>query len=176
MKKYVFCAVVVGVCFGLAGGTATLTAENQNPTPAPPTTQPGTTPAFHLTPAQTIVGCLYREKDVPGREPTVVERAGVMEDYILADASVGTTGKPPATSKMYKMYKVEKIDDEKLKAHVGKKVEVTGRIEAEPDEVAPAAALKPDKAVASATIDLPEIEAVAIREVPGTCPAKPTLK
>jgi hypothetical protein len=33
----------------------------------------------------TITGCVYQEKDVPGRAPNPAERAGILEDYILAE-------------------------------------------------------------------------------------------
>ncbi len=36
----------------------------------------------------TVEGCLLREQDIPGRQPNVAERAGVMEDFILASARV----------------------------------------------------------------------------------------
>ena len=42
----------------------------------------------------TLVGCVYQEKDVPGRAPNVAERAGVMEDYILAEISPAEASKP----------------------------------------------------------------------------------
>ena len=37
--------------------------------------------------AATLTGCLYREEQIPGRKPNVAEKAGVLEDYILADVS-----------------------------------------------------------------------------------------
>ena len=72
----------------------------------------------------------------------MAERAGILEDYILADASsastetkpgatpgaTGTTGTTPSSGKMYK---VEGRPDEQLKVLVGKRVEVTGRIDPE---------------------------------------------
>jgi hypothetical protein len=37
-----------------------------------------------------------REQDVPGRKPNVVERAGVMEDYILTNAKMIKGSAPQA--------------------------------------------------------------------------------
>lgn len=185
MYKQLFVGAVAFVWLSASGSTP-FAAEKQNPTPPPSPTQPqppatqtppptqippATTPAFQLQPQQTLVGCLYRERDVPGREPNIVERAGILEDYILIDAMLA--GKTPLTGKMYK---VEKIDDDKLRAHVGKKVEVVGRIDAEASDVKPAggvAAPKSDKGPGPDKINLPEFEAVSIREVTGTCPSKP---
>lgn len=180
MKKLVVICAMGVIGLGAFASTS-ISAEKQNPTPPPATTtqqppapQPSAaTPAVQAGAQQTLVGCLYREKDVPGREPNVAERAGVLEDYILADASMN--GQTPAAGKMYK---VEKIDDDQLKQHVGKKVEIVGRIDAEPSDVAPASTggapmPKPDKGPGPDAIELPEFEAVSIRVIEGTCPAKP---
>ena len=76
-------------------------------------------------PSTTLTGCVYREQDVPGRSPNVAERAGVLEDYILAEVtpsqpqSTPSAGTPGAdgtsgTAKSGAMYKLELIDDDKL--------------------------------------------------------------
>jgi hypothetical protein len=70
------------------------------------------------------------------------------------------------------MYKVEKIPDERLKALVGKRVEVTGRIDPEGTPTTPAGA-GPDRGLGPDRINLPEFEAASIRESSGTCPATP---
>jgi hypothetical protein len=145
---------------------------------------PQTPAATTLQPATTLVGCLYREDQVPGRKPNVAERAGVLEDYILADASMpstqskpgatpeatGTTGTAPASGNMYK---VEGPPDERLKALVGKKVEVTGRIDPEGGPGATPGAPRPDRGLGPDQINLPEFEASSVREISGTCPATP---
>jgi hypothetical protein len=133
----------------------------------------------------TLIGCVYEEKDVPGRAPNVAERAGVLEDYILAEISPAEAAKPKGTSgsttrpTTYSMYKLEKAADSELKAMVGKRVEVTGRIDAEANDAAgqPPASVqtnKADKALGHDRIDLPEFEVSSIRAVSGTCPAKPS--
>jgi len=155
--------------------------------PAQPTPQPAPrTPSTEAQkPTMSLTGCLYREDQVPGRTPNVAERAGVLEDYILAGASVtgsasqpsgtpgatGTSGTTPSTGKMYK---VEGPSDEKLKALVGKKVEVSGRIDPEGGPGSKSTgAPRPDRGPGPDKINLPEFEASAIREVSGTCPATP---
>jgi len=76
------------------------------------------------------------------------------------------------------MYKLELIEDSKLKAVVGKRVEVTGRIDAERGDAAAQPATPPptsqtDKALGRDKIDLPEFEVSSMKEIPGNCPASP---
>jgi hypothetical protein len=173
----------------LAGSQAPQSPAGQQTAPRPSPQTPAPAAAASQTTTM-LTGCLYREAQVPGRTPNVAERAGVLEDYILADATTtagqaqpgatagatGTSGSVPTTGNMYK---VENIPDERLKALVGKKVEVTGRID---PEGAPAPVGRPGAATGAATPDrglgpdqlnFPEFEASAIREVAGTCPATP---
>ena len=56
----------------------------QQRAPRPTTQQPRPSP--NEGPMTTLAGCLYREDSIPGRSPNVAEKAGVGEDYILADA------------------------------------------------------------------------------------------
>jgi hypothetical protein len=155
------------------GGAQPQTPRNPDPQAATPAAQ-----------QMTLTGCLYREDQVPGRRPNVAERAGVLEDYILADATVasaekrpgatagatGTTGTAPASGNMYK---VEGPPDERLKPLVGKRVEVMGRIDPEGAPGAKPGAAKPDRGPGPDEINLPEFEASSIREISGTCPATP---
>jgi hypothetical protein len=79
---------------------------------------------------------------------TIAERAGVLEDYLLTSASVGGqqssapgsaqpapgatgTSGTQASGNIQSTYKIEGIADERLKALVGKRVEVTGRVDAD---------------------------------------------
>lgn len=157
--------------------------QGQNPPAQTPQT-PQPPGATAKQPATTLAGCLYREDQVPGRKPNVAERAGVLEDYILADASVaGTQAKPGATPgatgtsgttpSSGNMYKVEGPPDEKLKALVGKRVEVMGRIDPEGGPGATPGKPREDRGLGPDQINLPEFEATSIREISGTCPATP---
>jgi hypothetical protein len=131
----------------------------------------------------TLTGCVYREQDVPGRAPNVAERAGVLEDYILAEVTTGSSkaesGVPGAVGTAGtkgSMYKLEKIADEKLKAMVGKRVEVVGRVDAEAGDTKgqpPARTSPTDRVIGRDQLDLSEFEVNSIREVAGTCPPKP---
>ena len=132
----------------------------------------------------TLTGCVYQEKDVPGRAPNVAERVGIMEDYILAELTPAEASKPVGTSggtvpSTYSMYKLEHASDSQLKAMVGKRVEVTGKVDAEAGDSAgqpPASAQtnKTDRVIGRDRIDLPEFEVASIRSIAGTCPATPS--
>ncbi len=132
-------------------------------------------------PVTTLAGCLYREDSIPGRSPNVAEKAGVLEDYILADAAPARERRglsdPPIADKepppdapaaglaSGRMYKVTKIEDQRLKPLLGKRVEITGTIKPD-DDAKPA-----DRAT---NTNLPNIEGTSIRELIGTsCPASP---
>ena len=151
----------------------------QQRAPQPTTQQPR--PSASAGPVTTLAGCLYREDAIPGRTPNVAEKAGVLEDYILADAApapdsnrareapIAEAGQPAGASAGLaagRMYKVTKLDDERLKLLVGKRVAITGTI-------------KPDSDVRSDDKpsnfeNLPNIEGSAIREASGApCPATP---
>jgi hypothetical protein len=165
--------VVAALSCLLIGTLAAAQAPNANPPQNSPVT---------VRPTTTLTGCLYREDQIPGRKPNVVERAGILEDYILAGVTVaqrptGTGGSAgTAVPSTGTMYKVENIADEKLKALVGKRVEVTGHIDPEGRSRLGVGGAKPDAGIGPDKISLPEIEASSIREVSGTCTAKPPLQ
>ena len=147
--------------------------------PQPRTQQPRADPT--VGPVTTLAGCLYREDAIPGRAPNIAEKAGVLEDYILADASPAREPKrlsdPPIAEAGHdspaaiaglasgRMYKITKLDDARLKTLVGKRVEVTGTIKPDAD------AKPADRAT---NTNLPNIEGTSIHEVAGaSCPATP---
>lgn len=161
LKKSLIAGSIAALCASVGVGAQSSTDPQQNPTQAQqPTTQaPGET--------KTLVGCVYRESDIPGR------KAGVMEDFILADATEvppsGQTGATGTAGVAGKMYKLEQIADERLREMVGKRVEVTGRMSAaRPTGTTGAPETQPEK------IELPEFDVTSIREVEGTCPPKPS--
>ncbi len=163
----------------IACSALVISAQAQAPAPAPkpaPQTSSAQTPSPAAT---TIVGCVFEEKDVPGRSPNVAERAGILEDYILAEikpasggGAVGTSG----SAQLGTMYKLEHVDDSKLKAFVGKRVEVTGRLDREsgdstarPSQTPPPSGA--DKVLGRDNIDLAEFEVISVKEVSGACPS-----
>ena len=157
--------------------------------PAPQSSQVQATKQVTVT---TVVGCVYKENDIPGRAPNPAERVGLGEDYILAEVSgeagssgarapgaTGTTGAAGATatgtSGVGRMYKLEFVDDDQLKALVGKRVQVSGKIDAEAGDskAAPGGAKTSttDQVIGRDQINLSEFEVASIKEVTGACPA-----
>jgi hypothetical protein len=164
----------------------------QTPQNPPQQTQPPTTqnPQSSATEGATttLTGCVYKEADIPGRTPNVAERAGVMEDYILvtsasASGTAGATGTSGTASGATmaatagKAYKLEHAADEKLSSVVGKRVEVTGRVDKGGSATAGTTGAKPDtNPMSPDQIELPEFEVTSIKEVEGTCPTTPAIK
>jgi len=199
IKRHVLASTLAIACAsGVLAAQSSPTPEAQQPS-APGATTP-TAPEVRapqqITPTapevrspqsgMTLSGCLYHEDQIPGRTPNVAERAGVLEDYILAGAStVDSQGRPGATPGatgtagsnqplIGNMYKVDGPADERLKALVGKRVEVMGRIDPQGAGAARApGAPTPDRGLGPDEINLPEFEATSIREISGTCPATP---
>ena len=166
IRQLILSAATVAAVTTAAAAQQAPQQQPQQPSPSAPAA------AATVRPTMTLTGCLYREAQVPGRTPDPAERAGILEDYILANAT--TPGGAPATGTMYK---VERIDDERLKSLVGKRVEVTGRVDPEGRNLArplgTSGGATPDRGLGPDKISLPEIEATAIKEVAGIC--APTL-
>ena len=121
---------------------------------------------------------------MPGRKPNIAERAGILEDYILTEATIsdpqqqpkpaagGATGTAGTVAATGTIYKVENIPDDRLKTLVGKRVEVVGRIDPEGrSRLGVGGGPRPDRSPGPDAISLPEVEASSIKEVAGTCPA-----
>jgi len=193
LNKY----IVTGALAAITGSGALFAAQEpagQGPgqAPAAPAAPRPAPVAAEKSATTTLVGCVYREKDVPGRAPNVAERAGVLKDYIFAEVpsspiasaqrpSDAAPGAPPAavgtSGSSLAMYKLEGVDGDKLKTFVGRRVEIMGRIDAEAgDQVAPAPGQRSttaDKIVGHDRVNLSEFEVSSIKEAVGTCPANP---
>lgn len=214
-KKYLFASGVALLSASVAVGAQSSTqssssSDDQSQTSSSATqsdTQSSTATAqsdmrsSSTEPTATLVGCLYREKDIPGRSPNVAERVGVMEDYILADAqpkaastsadassaasssatgnndTTGAVGTSGTVTSGGKMYKLEHVSDEILGSLVGKRVEVIGRIDKEPGDQTSTqggAAIAQDNSAGPDRIELAEFEVTSIQATAGTCPAQPS--
>jgi len=168
MSRYLFGSAVAGL-LALAVGVA----AQEPPYPQKPS-QPRSPSAQEQKATVTVEGCLMREQDVPGRKPNVAERAGVMEDYILTNATMikgsapqastapARSAEPTGTSgKLTPMYDVKGLPDDQLKSLVGKRVQIDG-----------AFADVTKSPSAGPTEDLADIQGTAIRSATGECPAK----
>ncbi len=145
-------------------GTVALAISLSAQTGAPPSTTQSQ-PSASRAGAVTVEGCLMREDDVPGRKANVAERAGLGEDFILTStkmvegaapsapsATPGAVGTSGTTSGA--MYDINGIDDETLRKHINRRVQVEGSFEnldARGDA-------------------LIEIRATAVRPASGECP------
>ena len=170
-------AAVAAPIFAVALAVPNASAQAQT-SPQSTTPRDSASQATSQGSGTTMVGCLYREDQVPGRSPNVAERAGVLEDYILVGASPAsasgrssassgaTAASSGASTASATSFKVEGIDDDRLKAMVGKRVEVSGRVDADVEG-------RQDKSLGPDRVNLPEFEAQSIREVSGECPATP---
>lgn len=188
--------LATGALVALTGSGALLVAQSEpgqaTPSQTSPATSrpaPATAQTAEKTAPTTLTGCVYREKDIPGRAPNVAERVGIGEDFILAEmpsspiaartpSAVPGTSAPVGTSgTALAMYKLHKIDSDQVKPLVGRRVEVVGQIETKPgDQIAPAPgqqSSKLDKVVGHDEVNLSEVAVSSIREVAGSCPAKP---
>lgn len=189
--------IVTGALVALTGSGVMLSAQAPTQAPGAPAPQAPKATVSEKTATTTVVGCVYREKDVPGRAPNVAERAGILEDYILAEmpsspiagrtpdsTAANAPGAPPTavgtSGTAGAMYKLEFVDDDKLKTMVGKRVEVTGRIDVDSgDQAKPAAGTTTttvDKVIGRDKVELSEFEVASIKEVAGTCPTSPAAR
>ena len=154
----------------LAIGVAAQAPASSQPQPQTAAKPPQAASAATVT----IEGCLVREQDVPGRKPNIVEQRGVMEDYILTSTKM-VKGSAPASTRPdqptgtagtaagSRMYQVKGIDDAKLQALVGKRVQVEGTLADLDEPATPSAGAE----------DLADIDSSSIRQVSGECPSKP---
>lgn len=190
-RTFVTCALVAVTTSGVLL-TAQTPSGNAPPAPAAPTAQPPARPT--ATPApDAFVGCVYHEKDLQDRAPEPAERAGLGEQYVLAEVpsspiaaarpssrgdAPGTTPTPIGTSGASAgIYRLQLVDGDKLKALVGRRVEVIGRVATASGAHVDASTARPgtpaDRILGSEKAPIAELDVTAIREVAGTCPPAP---
>lgn len=139
-------------------GALTMAQTPQNPPQRP--VDPATQRAAAGDQTLTIVGCLKEEKDVPGRRPSVAERAGISEDYVLTNVKMAP-GSATSGIGLASMYEIEGIAEAELKKHVNHQVEIVGRLTA---RGAAAPATPP-----AGGADLPEFTATSLKMLSTTC-------
>jgi hypothetical protein len=144
-------------------GASALTLSAQTPQSPQPQQQPpapgtaDTTQRMAVAPDQQVVtvrGCLKEETDVPGLRPTVAERVGITEDYVLTGVKMSPSSRVSGIG-VASMYEVEGISDVELKRHLNHEVELTGRI------------VQP---TATASDSTPDFQATALKMISATCP------
>ena len=162
MSRYMItCAIAAAMVVSIVAQTPT----------TPPTQTPSAAPVAagqDQMPRVTVEGCLVREEDI-GRRPNIVERQGIMEDYVLMTTRIVKGSSPGATQPApdqptgtagttSAMYHVKGLDDDRLKPLLGKRVQIAGTLQ-DLDKPTPASE------------DLPDLQASSIRQVSGDCPA-----
>jgi hypothetical protein len=115
-----------------------------------------------------VDGCVAAEREIPGRQPNVAERAGVGEDYILTNA-VMVKGKPPVelpddtggpvSNALRPMYELGGLTEDQLKPLVGHRVRIEGTF----------TNTNRDPHTGPLNDDLVELTGTSIRQVAGSC-------
>lgn len=207
MMKHAFAAATgfaVAAAFSITAMAQT-TPPSTPQTSSPQTSQPAQSNMQDKSAAQqvTLVGCVQSEADYRkahnlGRGGAVGTGAGVGNEFVLINASTtsggaiagatagtatgtpaGTaTGTSGATASSSQAFELTGENEAQLAQHVGKRVEITGKLKAA--EVGPSGATGGATAgtpptgvdVTSPDLKLREVEIVSVRATSGTCPAK----
>jgi hypothetical protein len=136
-----------------------------------------------------MVGCIQSEADFRkarnlGRGGTAGTGVGVGNEFVLIDAKMASAGAPPAagaatgtTGAAAQPYKLTGANEGKASQFAGKRVEITGTLNAETAGTAPtrrptAGAPPQIDVFAGEDLKLRELEVTSVRETAGTCPAK----
>jgi hypothetical protein len=157
--------------WAVAAAFSVTTALAQNASPAARGAQSDRSRSSSGTPA-TVEGCLHREADVPGRKPTIAERAGISQDYVLTDSRIVKGSSPtgaPDVGGHSAMYDVQGLSTDQLKSNVNKRVQIDGTFEHEER-----ARKAPE--VNGTGNDLVELKGNSIRAVSGECTTGPPVK
>lgn len=153
-------------------------AAQTAPQPQP---KPGTT-ATQPEQQVTLVGCVQREADYrqaqdKGRGGVAGTGVGVQDEFVLTNASMPTQGLKPDSTAADSAYELTGANEEKAKAFVGKRVEITGKLKAAevsaggaPTGGATAGRPPTGVDVASKDLQLRELEVISVTAATiGTC-------
>ena len=152
--------------------------------------QPQTSPRSTTDQEVTVTGCVQREADYrraqdAGKGGAVGTGVGVGNEFVLINASTGTatepatpTGTAGSAASAAAAYELTGPNEGKLVDHVGKRVEIRGKVKAAETTAAGkptggATAGEPPRGVdvGGKDLKLRELEVTSVREVTGTCPA-----
>jgi len=178
VKRVAMGTVALALVTGLPIGAA----QSQEPRPA---AQPSATSADQQV---TVTGCIQREADyrsatAAGRGGAAGTGAGVGNEFVLANATMApaSSGAAAATSganapsatgtagtTSNRAYELTGPNEGQAASHVGKRVEITGKMKA-----TDAAGGPTGNVAGSQDLKLPELEISSIRETTGNCTATP---
>ena len=167
-------------------------ASAQQPPPTsttPQTSSPQTTARSTADQDVTVTGCVQKEADFrrardAGKGGAAGTGVGAGNEFVLVSASMGAadpttpTGTSGTTASSAMAYEVTGPNEGKLADHIGKRVEIRGKVKAaetaaggQPTGGATAGEPPRGVDVGGKDLKLRELEITSIREVPGTCPA-----
>lgn len=175
---------------------ASVSAAPQQPTQSPsqppqPTAGQATRQSADTAQQVTITGCVQREEDYrrahqAGKGGAAGTGVGAGNEFVLVNASPASSGStasgaaaPGATgtagtagSAMAAMaYELTGEGEGKLAAHVGKRVEIIGKLKGSDPAGGPTAGAPPAGVdVTSKDLKLRELEVISVKEATGTCP------
>jgi hypothetical protein len=185
-------AVICTAAFAMITGQPTSAAQSQPAASSPaPTSSSQQPPSSAQTPTSrtasdqqvTVTGCIQREADyrrstAAGRGGAAGTGVGTGNEFVLANATMSPAGaaatsgaNPPAatgTAGSNRAYELTGSKEGDAAAHVGKRVEITGKMKASDAAGGPTASVP-----GSQDLKLPELEVSSIRETTGTCTATP---
>jgi hypothetical protein len=171
----------IGAC--VLAASATIGAQQQTPPD-----KAAAAPQGEQTPI-TVAGCVQKETTVLKRDPAKgqIGEAGMGDEFVLTNAMLNPTpdAQPPAQAPAQppvgtsgsvgnfgKVYRVTGDAENELKAHVGKRVEITGMFKQDADAKAElGAAGTSGRAISGelTTSNTPEIAITAVKVIPGSC-------
>ena len=140
-------AIAGTVAFSLSVAVAA-NAQRSVASAPQPSTSPQTSDAerkVHLE------GCVFPKRALQTTAPIIVPQ-GSNEDYILSDPKV-ISASPGVTVPDGKIFKLDRVASETLRALIGQRVGVTARVDEKPG--------------------LSELQVIGIREISGGCPVAP---
>ena len=187
MKRlFVGATLATSVTLGMVASAQSTQPPAQSQPPATAQAQPMKAAAESVT----LIGCVQSESDYRrannlGKGGAVGTGVGAGDEFVLINAAkldpaapagaTGTSGTTPAAGTEAYELSGDKEDD--VKAFLGKRVEITGKLKAA--EMSPAGptggatAGAPPAGVDAASKDLKlrEIDVISVKEATGTCPA-----
>ncbi len=124
---------------------------------------PAPAPAAPLTNGVSVEGCVYKEADVPGRQPSAEERSRVLREnnFVLGNTAM-QQGSEPAGARGPLMYKIKELKKDDLATHVGHRVQIDGWLDKVGRATSPV----------SFAHDLVELKGTTIRMVADSCDSK----
>lgn len=176
-------AAVLALSMAVFAQSAGQTPAQQPQTPAASGQPTGDQPI-------TVTGCVQREADYRkanniGRGGAVGTGVGVGNEFVLVSASTSTAsaptgGTPPmpaGTTGTAAAYEVTGTGESQLDKHVGKRVEIVGKLKSgsAPGAAPAPGAPKPQVDPMGQDLNIPEIEITSVKETTGTCPSTPSI-